>query len=302
MYICNEEKDFVRKIFRKLGIENGSLIGKGYTGTIWRISDDFCLKVSTKTDLIDIPEDLKSCENLCVPLKSVISQSGKYVGHILKYLNMCSLEFLIKNNIKLTEDQARIILYDILKGVNVIHKNKCVHRDFHPGNIMLTKNNEKISAVIIDFDDMQPMKEDTKACFRYNGYQAPEIVFYDDTYDEKSEMFTIGIILWELILGKCPFGGYDFFGRIIEESWNKYTENSQYYNERVKQALKTAPQYLKTKNEISDECFDLLRSLLDFNKNDRMTANELLNHSFFSKETKKSFENKNNKEIFDTER
>lgn len=308
--ICNEEESFAREIFMKLGIENNidsCLIGKGYTGTIWKISDNFCLKVSTKNDLTDIPESFKSCENLCVPLKSVVSQSGKYIGHILKYLNMCSLEFLIKNNIKLTEEQARIILYDILKGVNVIHENGYVHRDFHPGNIMLTKDNKKINAVIIDFDDMQPMKEETKVCFRYNGYQAPEIVFDDDTYDGKSEMFTLGIIFWELILGKCPFGGYDFFGKIIEESWDKYTENSQYYNDRVKEALKTAPQYLKRRNEISDECFDLLRSLLDFNKNNRMTANELLNHPFLTKDAKKSFKNKienniYNKEVSDMER
>lgn len=310
MEICKEEESFVRKIFMKLGIENNienCLIGKGYTGKVWKISDDFCLKVSTKSDLMDIPENFKLCENLCIPLKSVVSQSGKYVGHILRHLNMCSLEFLIKNNIKLTEEQAKIILYDILKGLNVIHENGYVHRDLHPGNIMLTKDNKKISAVIIDFDDMQPMKAETKACFRYNGYQAPEIIFDDDTYDDKSEMFTVGVILWELVSGRCPFGGYDFFGKIIEESWDNYTKKPEYYNNRVKDALKTAPQYLKRKNEFSDECFDLLSLLLNFNRNNRITSKKLLNHPFFIKETKKLFKNKMenniyNREVYDMER
>lgn len=299
--ICKEEESFVRKILMKLGIENNiesCLIGEGYTGKVWKISDNFCLKVSTKIDLMDIPESFKSCENLCVPLKSVVSQSGKYVGHILRYLNMCSLESLIKNNIKLTEEQAKMILYDILKGLNVIHENGYVHRDLHPGNIMLTKDNKKISAVIIDFDDMQPMNEETKACFRYNGYQAPEIIFDDDTYDDKSEMFTVGVILWELVLGRCPFGGYNFFGKIIEESWDNYTEKTAYYNNRTKDALKTAPQYLKRKNGISDECFDLLCSLLDFNKSNRITSEELLNHPFFIKETEKSFKTKKENNIY----
>ena len=78
-------------------------------------------------------------------------------------------------------------------------------------------------------------------------------------------------------------------------------------SDRVKKALRTAPQYLtylKSKNKISDECFEVMSSLLDFNKSNRMTADELLNHPFFTSKTKKGpkIKPKKNIKVFDMER
>ena len=303
MSVSGEQKEFIQKIFRLFGAEedfHNRFVGNGHTGSVWRISDSLCLKVGTDTNYKKLPETFKKCENLCVPLRAFRSQSGKYIGVIQRYLNLDSLQYFIKNDIKLSEEQVTSILCDILKGLKVIHEHGYVHRDFYPGNVMLTETDEKVMAVIIDFDEMQSITPETRACFQYNGYQAPEIVFDNDVYDDKSEMFTVGVILWELTLGKCPFGGYDFFGRVIADSWDNYTQNRAFYNDRVKNALNNLPNYLEKTEELSNECANLLCSLLSFNKEERISAKEALEHPFFQKVL--GNECKNNRGMLDMER
>lgn len=282
--ISDEEKEFVEKIFGEFGQKvnfDSSLIDKGYMGNIWRISEHLCLKVNKTSSSFHVPSEFKSNENLCVPLKIFISPSGKYTGFVQEFLNKSSIQYLIKENIKLPTNQVSEILFDILNGLTTIHKSGYVHRDFYPGNIMLTERKHKVTAVIIDFDEMKKVSTNTKACFQYNGYQAPEIVFDNDIYDEKSEMFSFGIIFWELVIGKCPFGGYDFFGKVIEDSWNKYLSNKDFYNNKVKKALETLPNHINSIENVSDECLDLINSLLAFNRDDRITAKDALKHPFF---------------------
>ena len=309
-FLDEEEKEFIQEIFKEFNkkkIMESSFIGNGYTGSVWKISDNLCVKVGKKGGHVEIPENLKKCENLCIPLKTFVSQSGRYTGVVQKFLNLHSIQYFIKNDIKLPKNQSVKILFDILKGLKVIHENGYVHRDFYPGNIILTRNERDIIAVIIDFDEMRPIALKTKACFPYNGYQAPEIVFNNGTYDEKSEMFAFGIIFWELIVGKCPFGGYNFFGRIIENSWNDYMQNSELYNNRVKSALINLPSCLEGLEGVSGECINLLHSLLDFNRDNRISAKEAMEHPFFKRVLENTYKNvrknvQNNKNIFDIEK
>lgn len=289
-----EEKEFIQKIFKKFDKKedlNSSFIGNGHTGSVWKISDDLCVKIGKEICHTEIPESFKECENLCVPLKTFISKSGTYIGVVQRFLNLPSIQYLIKNGIKLPKKQSAKILFDILKGLKVIHENGYVHRDFYPGNIMLTKKEKNIMAVIIDFDEMRPIAPETKACFQYNGYQAPEVVFNNDVYDEKSEMFAFGITFWELVVGKCPFGGYEFFGKVIENSWDNYMQNPELYNNRVKSALNNLPNCLEKVEGVSNECTNLLRSLLDFNKDNRISAKEALEHPFFRRTLGNEYQN-----------
>lgn len=121
---------------------------------------------------------------------------------------------------------------------------------------------------------MKKISQHEKACFQYSGYQAPGIVYNNDEYDDKSEMFTVGVIFWELLFGKCPFGGYDFFGKVIANSWDEYSKKSEFYNCEVKRALKELPMHLKEIEGISTECKELMVSLLSWDRSDRITAKE----------------------------
>lgn len=279
MKYSNEKKEFIKFIcsdWNKSPDFANKILASGYSGNIIQLSDDLCLKIGSNTTKKDIPESFKRCKNLCVPLKIYASPSGKYIGYVQRYLNLYNVQKLIKDGIILTETKAAKIVFDILVGLEELHSNGYLHRDLHLGNIMLNSQDGKISAVIIDLDEMEKIGPETKACFRYSGYHAPEIVLHDDVYDEKSEIFAVGIILWELILGKCPFAGYDFFGRYIEISWDYYIKNKSVIEKNTQYAIKHIMEYKNELHNLSAECAEFLWALINPCREDRVNATEAL--------------------------
>lgn len=286
MQITNEVIEFGQIICKEYGdiqFCSESIIGKGYEGTVWKLSNEYCLKIIPYKKIVNFPEVIKTCPNLCVPIETYISPSGKYSGIIQRFLNSDSLEKYVDERIRLSEKETALIIYGALNGLANLHENGYVHRDFHPGNIMLNTKDDTCTAVIIDLDETQKITANTIPCFRFNGYHAPEIVFYNELYDAKSEIFALGIIMWELLFGNCVFGGYDFFGRVIRDSWMDYAKSPGEYNKRVHEALKTLIDSLNQTRLLSTECSCLLRSMLAIRKEDRITASEALEHNYFKK-------------------
>lgn len=279
MKYSNEKKRFIKFICRdwcKTPDFANKILDNGYSGNVIQLSDDLCLKIGLNTTKKDIPESFKRCKNLCVPLKIYTSPSGKYIGCVQRYLNLYNVQKLIKDGIILTETKAAKIVFDILIGLEELHNNGYLHRDLHPGNIMLNSQDGKISAVIIDLDEIAKIGPETKACFRYSGYHAPEIVLLDDVYDEKSEIFVVGIILWELILGKCPFAGYDFFGCYIEISWDYYIKNKIVIEKNTQDAIKHIMEYKSELHNLSAECAEFLWALINPCRENRVNATDAL--------------------------
>ncbi|MBR5488684.1 MAG: protein kinase [Firmicutes bacterium] len=210
-----------------------------------------------------------------------------YRADVQPFLNgLCIQEYIIRKE-KLSEEDTACIIYDVLQGLAKLHGQGYVHRDFYPGNIIQNfRDGETISAVI-DFDEMQKQSEDTRPCFRFSGYHAPEIVLHDESYDEKSEMFSLGVIMWELLFGSCPFGGYDYFGRVIAESWAKYEKNAEDCHAEVREGIKRLKKSLEEIDGVSGECAELLQLLLAEKKEARITSSVALQHNFFKMHRKK---------------
>lgn len=253
------------------------LIGKGYSGSIWKISDKYCIKTTKKQDLIN-DYNIKS-KYICTPIKEYSAKN--YNAYLLNYYNGGNLQNLIKCETVLDEREACFIMHDIIKGLSVLHNRGYLHRDFQPGNIMLNTENKQSRAIIIDLDDIMPKEICIDPCFKYNGYHAPEIVIDGTRYSEKSEMFSVGIMMWELLFGKCPFAGYSFFGKIVENSWDDFWKEQTKYEKRTQTAIKRVFGDLEFPNKISLECAQLLMALINPDEKKRITASEALNFSFF---------------------
>lgn len=281
--IMSELDLFIDEICQKYGydLHSSEIIGKGYTSSIYKISDSLCMKITEKDTCPTFLMKIKNCDNLCIPIKSFTSSTGKYVGYVQRYIDSCCLQDYIAKRQSFGENDVAHIIFDVLKGLSILHKNGYVHRDFYPGNIMIHSSNSTYAAVIIDFDETQKTTDDTRACFRYSGYHAPEIVLYDDLYDEKSEIFAVGVIMWELLFGDCPFGGYSFFGRVIAKSWDDYERNSASHHQKVTDALMNLKSFVKSTEVLSVDCSDLLMKLLAEDKEERISASLAMEHDFF---------------------
>lgn len=97
------------------------------------------------------------------------------------------------------------VLKDVFVGLHDLHTFGIMHRDIKASNILLVQNKYKLSAKISDIEFLIPIINNTKVNMTTPEFLAPEVVDYD-TYDVRSETWAVGVMLYEIFVGKFPFG------------------------------------------------------------------------------------------------
>jgi serine/threonine protein kinase len=122
---------------------------------------------------------------------------------VLEYADNGSLrKHLNKNYDKLNWENKIIYLHEIIAGLEFIHKSNLIHRDLHIGNILKFKD----KTAITDLGLCKPANCSTKKNNIYGvmPYIAPEILL-GQTYTKASDIYSFGIIAYEVISGLPPF-------------------------------------------------------------------------------------------------
>lgn len=146
----------------------------------------------------------------------------------------------------LSEEKAAKIINELLNSIEYIHSLGILHRDLKPENIILREKGQLEDLVIADFGLADYYKKDGKYLFTRcgtPGYVAPEVL-QDKVYDFKVDVYSIGILLYILIVGKSPFKG-------------------QTYDDVVYLNFKGEVDYSDLK--LSSEIIDLFKLMLDAN-------------------------------------
>ena len=107
---------------------------------------------------------------------------------------------------KLSIPEAMHLFVSVCQGLDHTHSRGIVHRDLKPSNILLTVDNR---VKIVDFGLAQPVKvgDGASSSGSYGGtpkYIAPEQALGDPT-DPRSDIYSLGASLHELLAGKAPF-------------------------------------------------------------------------------------------------
>lgn len=172
----------------------------------------------------------------------------------------------LKNEGGQPEMTSAIIMYQLFSSVNYCHSLKIMHRDLKPENILLEekKKNGNIHIKLIDFGAAKLFEKAVeKQVIGTSYYIAPEVL--KKNYTNKCDIWSCGVIMYVLLKGRFPFSGAnstELFSNITKAEYDL-----------------TLPPF----NKISNEAKDLIRHLLLKNPNDRLTAEEALNHSWFKK-------------------
>jgi len=110
---------------------------------------------------------------------------------------------------KFNEEKAAHILNQVLLAINYMHKNNLTHRDLKPENILLeSKDMEKLDVKIADFgfSCIFDPEEGLDLVLGSPLYMAPEII-QNQVYNEKVDIWSIGVITYMLLSGSNPFPG-----------------------------------------------------------------------------------------------
>ena len=106
-------------------------------------------------------------------------------------------------------DHAKVYLYQTIKALDYVHQKRICHRDLKPDNLLIDP--ERLKLKLIDFGCAKVLVRGqpnvSYICSRY--YRAPELMFGATEYTCTVDMWSVGTILVELMLGHLPFQGQD---------------------------------------------------------------------------------------------
>ena len=207
--------------------ETLSILGKGGMGTVYQATDSFlertvALKIARissldingqKKDILD--QCLKEARlaaqfihpNIVITYDAGIEDDLFFIA--LEYIKGTGLERHVSKHNLLAQSKVLEIIYNTCYALDYIHRKGYVHLDIKPSNIMLTRRDE---VKLMDFGISRFLKEEeaptggTKI-FGTPAYMSPEHAGSGSTVDPQSDIFSLGIVLYELLSGRKPFGG-----------------------------------------------------------------------------------------------
>ncbi|RIB27261.1 kinase-like domain-containing protein [Gigaspora rosea] len=113
-------------------------------------------------------------------------------------------DFLLKNASSLNWQQRIEIFYDITYSLMKIHDSKLIHRDLHPGNILQGRNSN--IWYISDLGFCGPVNQEPGDIYVNIPYAAPEVLC-GKGHTQASDIYSMGIIMWQLTTSHPPYGG-----------------------------------------------------------------------------------------------
>jgi serine/threonine protein kinase len=129
---------------------------------------------------------------------------------VMQYANKGNLRGNLMEIVKNNWKQKLYMLYKIIHGLKIIHKENLIHCDFHDGNIL---NHNDNSIYISDLGLCQPVKSFLKQHDIYGviPFMAPEVL-RGKSYTPASDVYSFSMIMWELTSGVPPFNNreHDF--------------------------------------------------------------------------------------------
>ena len=181
---------------------------------------------------------------------------NNYIYLILEYCYYGNLYKYIKKN-KFNEKNIQDIFRQIMSGIRYLKSKNINHRDLKPQNILLTND---YTIKICDFGFATNVDLSKTMCGS-PIYMAPEILNYKKNINI-SDLWSLGIILYQLIYNKIPYKNCENIGDLVNE-------------------IKNFKLILYNKNDLSNNIINLLSRLLITDYNKRISWEEFFNHKWF---------------------
>lgn len=206
---------------------------------------------------------------------------------------------LVKKSYKIM--MIKTYAWQLLEAVSYLHDKSICHRDIKPQNILIDCETHRLA--LCDFGSAKILNKNMKSvsyvCSRY--YRAPELIFGEQEYGLETDIWSVGCVIAEIMLGKPIFQGTtskDQMVKIMQILGSPSEEDLQAMCPSVKVFLPDVKSCgLDSIFVKANSLFvDLIKQMLVYNPRKRITAKIALLHPFFtslSKGRKKEKESEN---------
>ena len=205
---------------------------------------------------------------------------------VTPYYSKNLYDYVTKN---LPERVIKQIILQVINGAKYLHSLKYLHRDIKPDNILISDEGK---IILTDFDlcrQESKGKDDplTRTAVTLY-YRAPEIFFGDSFYTNKIDIWSIGCVFAELVLGQILFKGSNELSTL-----SKIIEIIGCPNEDNWPGVSQLPNYLPfgggdfklgkmlEEKKLSKEGIEVITSLLSLDPKKRPSCEELLEKDYF---------------------
>ncbi|EGR31491.1 protein kinase domain protein [Ichthyophthirius multifiliis] len=180
-------------------------------------------------------------------------------------LELCphqTLNELIKRRKLLSELETQCYTVQIVNALKYLHANRIIHRDLKLGNLFI---GDKMEIKVGDFGLATKLEFDGEKKRTICGtpnYIAPEILDGKIGHSYEVDVWSLGVIIYTLLIGKPPFETSD-----VKSTYKRIKQNSYSFPDHV---------------QISDAAKSLISSILQTEPSDRPTIDEILAHNFIN--------------------
>ncbi|XP_075402882.1 serine/threonine-protein kinase ULK2 isoform X2 [Tenrec ecaudatus] len=187
---------------------------------------------------------------------------------VMEYCNGGDLADYLQAKGTLSEETIRVFLHQIAAAMRILHSKGIIHRDLKPQNILLSYANRRKSSVsdirikIADFGFARYLHSNMMAATLCGSpmYMAPEVIM-SQHYDAKADLWSIGTVIYQCLVGKPPFQANS-------------PQNLRIFYENHRSLMPSIPR------ETSPFLANLLLGLLQRNHKDRMDFEAFFSHPF----------------------
>lgn len=199
-----------------------------YTATDQRLERTVALKIihpsqATNVHFVDrFTDEAKTIARLTHPNVVAVYDQGRHLGLpylVMEYVHGSTLRDLLNQRRRLNPVEACAILEQMLSAIAAAHRAGLVHRDVKPENVLVAEapsggKGNLVDAVVkvADFGLARAVEassvDDAGQLMATVAYVAPELVT-DGHADARTDVYSAGIVLYEMLTGKVPFDGDD---------------------------------------------------------------------------------------------
>ncbi|KAM0851650.1 hypothetical protein ACQ4PT_052327 [Festuca glaucescens] len=193
----------------------GNKVASGSYGDLYRgtyCSQDVAIKV-LKPERVNVDMQREFAQEVYIMRKVRHKNVVQFIGACTKPPRLCIVtefmsggsvyDYLHKHKGAFKLPALVGVAIDVSKGMNYLHQNNIIHRDLKTANLLMDENG---MVKVADFGVARVKVQSGVMTAETGTYRwmAPEVIEHKP-YDHKADVFSFGILMWELLTGKIPY-------------------------------------------------------------------------------------------------